>query len=91
LVYQSPSITIDFKTPEEVWSGTLANYTHLRVFRCPAYFHVYDGKLEPWTKKVIFLGYATGVRDIGCGVLILSHLNLLLVGILLLMKITCFN
>ena len=40
LVNQSPSIAIDFKTPEEVWSGTPANYSHLRVFGCPAYFHV---------------------------------------------------
>ena len=62
LVNRSPSTTIDFKTPEEVWSGTPANYSHLRVFGCPAYFHVNDGKLELREKKVIFLGYATGVK-----------------------------
>ena len=39
-----------------------ANYAHLRVFGCPAYFHVNDGKLEPSTKKAIFLSYATGVK-----------------------------
>ena len=62
LVNRSPSTAIDFKTPEEVWSGTPANYSHLRVFCCPAYFHVNDGKLEPRAKKAIFLGYATGVK-----------------------------
>jgi len=29
LVNRSPSTAIDFKTPEEVWSGTPANYSHL--------------------------------------------------------------
>jgi len=62
LINQSPSTAIDFKTPEEVWSGTPANFSHLRVFGCPAYFHINDGKLEPRTKKVIFLGYATVVK-----------------------------
>jgi len=62
LVNRSPSISIDFKTSEGVWSATLANYSHLRVFGCPAYFHVNDGKLEPRAKKGIFLGYATGVK-----------------------------
>ena len=28
-VNRFPSTTIDFKTPEEVWSGTPANYSHL--------------------------------------------------------------
>jgi len=66
-------------------------YSHLRVFGCPAYFHVNDGKLEFKTKKAIFFAYAIGVKGYRCGVLILSHLNLLLVGMLLLMKILYFN
>ena len=64
LVNQFPSTTIDFKTPEEVWSGTHANYSHLRVFGCPSYFHVNDGKLELRAKKAIFLGYAIGGEGI---------------------------
>ena len=62
LINRSPSTAIDFKIPEEVWSDTPANYSHLRVFGCPAYFHVNDGKLEPRAKKAIFLGYAIGVK-----------------------------
>lgn len=33
-----------------------------RVFGCPAYAYVNDGKLEPKAKKCIFLGYTDGVR-----------------------------
>ncbi|KAL5757610.1 hypothetical protein ACOSP7_020221 [Xanthoceras sorbifolium] len=34
-------------TPEELWSGKPAEYSDLKVFGCPAYAHVNDGKLEP--------------------------------------------
>jgi len=38
LVNRSPSMTIDFKTSEEVWSGTPFNYSDLRVFWLPCLF-----------------------------------------------------
>ena len=62
LVNRSPSIAIDLKTPQEVWSGKPSDYSGLRIFGCPAYAHVDDGKLEPRAMKCIFLGYATGVK-----------------------------
>ncbi|XP_075106992.1 putative mitochondrial protein AtMg00710 [Nicotiana tabacum] len=62
LVNKSPSTTIEFKTPFEVWSGSPADYSNLKIFGCLAYAHVRDGKLEPMTKKCIFLGYAIGVK-----------------------------
>ncbi|KAG9450470.1 hypothetical protein H6P81_010435 [Aristolochia fimbriata] len=65
LVNLSPSTTIEYKTPKEVWSGTPADYSDLKVFGCTAYMHVNEGKLEPRTKKCIFLGYATGVKGYG--------------------------
>jgi len=34
----------------------------LRVFGCPAYYHVSDGKLEPRVKKAVFLGFKRGVK-----------------------------
>ena len=43
---RSPSTVIEFKTPLEVWFGTLADYSILRVFGCPIFAHVNDGKLE---------------------------------------------
>ncbi|KAL6333048.1 hypothetical protein AAG906_022717 [Vitis piasezkii] len=62
LVNRSPSTAIDFKTPQEVWSGKPSNYSGLKIFGCPAYAHVSDGKLEPRAMKCIFLGYAIGVK-----------------------------
>ena len=62
LINRSPSYAIDKKTPIEVWSGSPANYSDLRVFGCTAYAHVDNGKLEPRAIKCIFLGYPSGVK-----------------------------
>jgi hypothetical protein len=62
LINRSPSIAIDKKTPIEVWSGSPADYSQLRVFGCTAYAHVDNGKLEPRAIKCIFLGYQSGVK-----------------------------
>lgn len=62
LINRSPSTAIDFKTPEEKWSGKAPSYSHLRIFGCPAYIHVNEGKLEPRSRKAIFLGYPEGVK-----------------------------
>jgi hypothetical protein len=62
LINRSPSIAIDKKTPIEVWSGSPADYSQLRVFGCTAYAHVDNGKLEPRAVKCIFLGYQSGVK-----------------------------
>jgi hypothetical protein len=62
LVNHSPSTIIDCKTPYEVCSGTPVDYSILKTFGCPAYCHVNDCKLEPRSKKCIFLGYADGVK-----------------------------
>ncbi|RVW66143.1 Retrovirus-related Pol polyprotein from transposon TNT 1-94 [Vitis vinifera] len=40
LVNRSPSTAIDFKTPQEVWSGKPSNYSGLKIFGCPAYAHI---------------------------------------------------
>ncbi|WVZ64163.1 hypothetical protein U9M48_013726, partial [Paspalum notatum var. saurae] len=62
LINRSASITLDKKTPIEVWSGFPADYSQLRVFGCIAYAHVDNGKLEPRAIKCIFLGYQSGVK-----------------------------
>ena len=62
LINRSPNIAIDKKTPIDVWSGSPADYSELRVFGCPAYAHVDNGKLEPRAAKCIFLGYKSGVK-----------------------------
>src|SRR6185369_1612417 len=62
LINRSPSIAIDKKTPIEVWSGTPADYSQLKVFGCTAYAHVDNGKLEPRAIKCVFIGYGSGVK-----------------------------
>ena len=55
-------MVIDKKTLEEVWSSTPPNYSDLRIFGCPTYAHVDNGKLDPKSKKCVFLGYMSGVK-----------------------------
>ena len=62
LVNRSPNTSIECKTPEEVWSGKPADYSNLRVFGCPAYVHVNEGKLEERAKKGVFVGYPMNVK-----------------------------
>ena len=62
LINKSPCIPLDKKTPIEVWSGSPADYSQLRVFGCTAYAHVVNGKLEPRAIKCVFLGYGSGVK-----------------------------
>ncbi|KAH9723411.1 Integrase catalytic domain-containing protein [Citrus sinensis] len=62
LVNKSSSSAIGFKTPEELWSGRPGKYEHLRVFGCPAYVHVRQGKLDARAVKWVFVGYPDGVK-----------------------------
>ncbi|KAG8481466.1 hypothetical protein CXB51_026218 [Gossypium anomalum] len=62
LINRSPSIAIDKKTPQEVWSGNPGNYSDLKIFGCPVYTHVDNGKLDSRSIKCVFLGYKAGVK-----------------------------
>ena len=56
LVNRLPSSAIGGKTPLEVWSRkTAPDYDSLRVFGCPAYYHVKEDKLDSRAKKVFAL------------------------------------
>ena len=68
LIYRSPSIAIDKKTPTEVWSGSPADYSQLRVFCYTAYVHVDNGKLEPAAVKCIFFVKNLVLKAINCGI-----------------------
>lgn len=59
LINRSPHSGIDLKTPKEMWSSTPPDYSQLKIFGCSAYAHVREGKLDPRSKKYIFLGYGT--------------------------------
>ncbi|KAH9714714.1 Integrase catalytic domain-containing protein [Citrus sinensis] len=63
LVNRLPSAVIGGKTPMEMWSGKHAqDYDPLRIFGCPAYYHVKDGKLDSRARKDIFTGFKGGVK-----------------------------
>jgi hypothetical protein len=62
LINRSPSIPLNKKTPIEVWSGTPADYSQLKVFGCTAYAHIDNEKLEPRVVKCLFLGYGSGIK-----------------------------
>ena len=57
--------TIDAKVLEEVWTRKLVDYSNLRIFGCPAYVYVQEqqrSKLNPKSKKCIFIGYEKCVK-----------------------------
>jgi len=58
-----PSSAIGGKTPLEVWLGKVAqDYDSLRVFKHPAYYYVKEDKLDPRTKKGVFVGFKNRVK-----------------------------
>nr|KYP42748.1 Retrovirus-related Pol polyprotein from transposon TNT 1-94 [Cajanus cajan] len=65
LINRSPSTAIGLKTPMEMWNGKPSNYSSLHVFGCPVYV-MYNSqertKLDPKSRKCIFLGYADNVK-----------------------------
>ena len=38
------------------------DYSGIRIFSCPVYAYVNNGKLEPRAKKCVFLGYTNGIK-----------------------------
>lgn len=62
LINRSPNASIDFKLPEQVWSGSKPEFKHLRRFGSSAYVHVREGKTEPRALKGVFLGYPFGIK-----------------------------
>uniref|UniRef100_A0A2N9HCZ1 Integrase catalytic domain-containing protein n=1 Tax=Fagus sylvatica TaxID=28930 RepID=A0A2N9HCZ1_FAGSY len=61
----SPTVDNDFNIRQEVQSGKPIDYSSLKIFGCPAYMHVQSGehtKLDPKSRKCIFLGFKKGVK-----------------------------
>ena len=40
LINRGPSVPMEFRLPEEVWSGKEVNFSQLKVFGCVSYVHV---------------------------------------------------
>lgn len=56
-----PHQALDFKTPEEVFTGKKPDVSHFRIFGCLVYFHVSKAKrnkLDASGKKGSFVGYS---------------------------------
>lgn len=63
LINRSAHANLDGKIAKEVWIGE--DYFGLRVFGRPAYVHVFSdqrSKLDPKSRKCVFLGYVKGVK-----------------------------
>ncbi|CAH9052299.1 unnamed protein product [Cuscuta europaea] len=62
LINRSPSVPIGGQCPEVKFTGGPLDLTNLRVFGCAAYVHQKTDKLDPRSKKCVFLGYPDGVK-----------------------------
>ena len=40
LINREPSVPMEFRLPEEVWSSKEVKFSHLKVFGCVSYVHV---------------------------------------------------
>ncbi|GJS79458.1 retrovirus-related pol polyprotein from transposon TNT 1-94 [Tanacetum coccineum] len=64
-INRSPSTAVELKTPIEMWTGKPVNYSDLHIFVSPMYV-MYNSqettKLDPKSRKCLFLGYADGVK-----------------------------
>ena len=60
LINQRPSVPMEFRLPEEVWSGKEVKFSHLKVFGCVCYVHIDSdarSKLDAKSKICFFIGY----------------------------------
>jgi hypothetical protein len=61
LLNRSPTTSIKMKVPQEAWSGTKLNVSHLRTFGCITYAHIpfeLRKKLDDRSDKCIFTSYS---------------------------------
>jgi hypothetical protein len=66
LINRGPSVPLEHKIPDEVWSGKEVKLSHLKVFGCVSYVHISDharSKLDRKSVKCTFIGY--GDDDFG--------------------------
>jgi transposase InsO family protein len=61
LLNRSPTTSLKMKVPQEAWSGTKLNVSHLKAFGCTTYAHIPSelrNKLDDRSEKCIFTGYS---------------------------------
>nr|CAN78199.1 hypothetical protein VITISV_041785 [Vitis vinifera] len=60
LINRGPSVPMEFRLPEEVWSDKNVKFSHLKVFGCVSYVHIDSNarsKLDAKSKICFFIGY----------------------------------
>ena len=60
LINRGPSVPMEFRLPNEVWSGKEVKFSHLKVFSCVSYVHIDSdarSKLHVKSKICFFIGY----------------------------------
>ena len=60
LINRGPSVPMEFRLPEEVWSGKEVKFSHLKFFGCVSYVHIDSigcSKLDAKSKICFFIGY----------------------------------
>ena len=59
---------MEFRLPEEVWSGKEVNFSHLKVFDCVSYVHIdSDARSKLDTKFKICFSLAMVMRNLAIG------------------------
>jgi hypothetical protein len=60
LYNRTPTHSNKWRTPLELWNGTIPDVSYFRVYGCKAYYHVPDHnrrKLDPKAREAVFVGY----------------------------------
>ena len=61
LINRGPLVPMEFRLPEEVWSGKKVKFSHLKVFGCVFYVYidsVAHSKLDAKSKICFFIGFS---------------------------------
>lgn len=69
LINMSSSVPLDFKIPQEAWSGNEVDLEHLKVFGCATFVlksKEKRGKLDPKSLKTFFVGYGKNMFGYRC-------------------------
>ena len=71
LINRCPSVPLEYRLPEEVWSGKEVKLAHLKVFGCVSYVHVESNdhsKLDAKARRCFFISGMIRVgRSLGVG------------------------
>ena len=69
IMNRTPTVAVHNVTPQEKYTCTKPDLSHMKVFGCIAYVHVPDEmriKLDPKAEKCVFIGYSLEQKGYGC-------------------------